>query len=607
MRRLLFATSLLLCTTIGYSQPKPLLDSLLTAGDELVRTNAYAAEPLLTRALQLADSLRQPLARAEALNSLGAVYTQQEEYVKSQQVLQQAEQLLKQLKADSLLLDTYSNLGILHERTQKWDEALRFYQQVEALLTSTKAPPIEHARNLTNTGHVLEEQGKLEEARQAYLAALRICNEHQIAFGQALLNQNLANLHNQLRQWDESLRYSATSLQIARAAQLPRIIAAAYQNMGATYLSRGQYQQALGLYQQALDSATAIGYNKVVLDASYQLSVCYEKTGQPAAALNMYKRHAALKDSVLSAEKLEKIEALQTAYSTRTKEAAIATLQQQQQLAAVKQQRTYLALAGLLVALVLTMLYMRQRLQRRQAQAEADKQAMAAKAAEEKQLLEHEKMLSELNALKAQMNPHFLFNALNSIQDLFMSGNSQLANEQLGKFSDLTRAILDASGRQTISLHEELDMLRNYLDLESLRFDDNFSYELTAMPGLDLYSTEIPPMLVQPYVENAIKHGLLHKTSNRRLQVVFLQEKPGLLKVSVTDNGVGRQQAAYYQQLRGKKHQSFGSSATEKRLELLNRGKAETISVQYTDLTAEDGSPAGTVVSLYIPVADHSS
>jgi sensor histidine kinase YesM len=258
----------------------------------------------------------------------------------------------------------------------------------------------------------------------------------------------------------------------------------------------------------------------------------------------------------------------------------------------------------LLVLLVASLiLYAQQRIRRQQAEAGRRQMQAEMAANEEKQRIEREKVLAELNALKAQMNPHFLFNVLNSIQDLFMTGNSRLANEQLGKFSDLTRSILDASGRQAISLQEELDMLRNYLDLESLRFDEQFQYQLQVAPGLDLHGIEIPPMLVQPYVENAIKHGLLHKTSNRRLDVLFSLENPQLLRVEVTDNGVGRQQAAYYRQLRqGGRHKSFATSATEKRLQLLNQGRLANIAVTYTDLQDEQGRATGTTVVVLIPI-----
>ncbi|MCU0389437.1 MAG: tetratricopeptide repeat protein [Chitinophagaceae bacterium] len=554
--------------------PYQRLDSLLNLANQMVRNNAYAAEPLLQTALTLADSLKQPLEKAKILNSMGAMYTQQDEYAKSLDKLQEAERILINLKSDTLLIDTYTNLGILQEKRRQWQAALDYYKKVADILVRTKAPELERARNLTNTAHVLEEQGKLEEARDTYMQALKISESINHPFAKALISQNLANVHNGLRKWKESIAYSEKSIAIAKEHNLPRIVAAGLENTATTYLLQELYAEAIGYFLQAYDSASRIGYNKTMLNASLQLSVCYEKTGNLAKALSSFRQYTQLKDSILNADKLDKLEGLQAAYDARNRENAIRELQQKQNLARIKQERSYIGIGALLVALGLTVAYTKQRAKRRKAEADSEKAQLEARAMAEKQNLERQKMFSELNALKAQMNPHFLFNVLNSIQDLFMSGKNMLANEQLGKFSDLTRSILD----------------------------DN----LTVEPGLDLYGTEIPPMLVQPYVENAIKHGLLHKTGDRKVDVAFTKEKPDLLKVTITDNGVGRQQAAYFQRLRQKKHAGFATTATQKRIELLNHGRSEAITVSYTDLTNTGGLPSGTMVTLFIPVQEEN-
>ncbi len=575
-RKLLVFCSLIFMVWQGKGQMTPYqrLDSLLNLANQMVRNNAYAAEPLLQTALTLADSLKQPLEKAKILNSMGAMYTQQDEYAKSLDKLQEAERILINLKSDTLLIDTYTNLGILQEKRRQWQAALDYYKKVADILVRTKAPELERARNLTNTAHVLEEQGKLEEARDTYMQALKISESINHPFAKALISQNLANVHNGLRKWKESIAYSEKSIAIAKEHNLPRIVAAGLENTATTYLLQELYAEAIGYFLQAYDSASRIGYNKTMLNASLQLSVCYEKTGNLAKALSSFRQYTQLKDSILNADKLDKLEGLQAAYDARNRENAIRELQQKQNLARIKQERSYIGIGALLVALGLTVAYTKQRAKRRKAEADSEKAQLEARAMAEKQNLERQKMFSELNALKAQMNPHFLFNVLNSIQDLFMSGKNMLANEQLGKFSDLTRSILD----------------------------DN----LTVEPGLDLYGTEIPPMLVQPYVENAIKHGLLHKTGDRKVDVAFTKEKPDLLKVTITDNGVGRQQAAYFQRLRQKKHAGFATTATQKRIELLNHGRSEAITVSYTDLTNTGGLPSGTMVTLFIPVQEEN-
>lgn len=204
----------------------------------------------------------------------------------------------------------------------------------------------------------------------------------------------------------------------------------------------------------------------------------------------------------------------------------------------------------------------------------------------------------KLENLKSQMNPHFIFNALNSIQEYIILNQKHLASSYLSKFADLIRAYLDHSSKGYISLYEEIECLNIYLELEKLRFEDKFSYEINNLVTDDYL--KIPTMLIQPYVENAIKHGLLHKKENRVLTITFIHLKEeNSLKCIILDNGVGREKAI---QLRQTKHESFATNANEKRLELLNFGKDKKIGCEINDLLDEDNNPNGTKVTLLIPI-----
>lgn len=209
---------------------------------------------------------------------------------------------------------------------------------------------------------------------------------------------------------------------------------------------------------------------------------------------------------------------------------------------------------------------------------------------------------SELKALKAQMNPHFIFNALNSIQEIFFLGEKRLANKHLSRFSMLMRNILKASGKRTITLHEEITMLQEYLALESLRFGEHFSTCFEIEPTLDVYTIDVPPMIIQPFVENAVKHGLMHKDGNQMLELRFCLNEPGeKLLVVVKDNGIGRKSSAQINQNRGD-HESFSTSATLKRFEMLNLNRAQHYTFHYIDLENTEGHAAGTEVYIEIPL-----
>lgn len=209
---------------------------------------------------------------------------------------------------------------------------------------------------------------------------------------------------------------------------------------------------------------------------------------------------------------------------------------------------------------------------------------------------------SQLTALKAQMNPHFLFNALNSIQDLVLSKDIRNSNLYLSKFSTLMRRVLAASGQDWVSVGDEVEMLRLYLDLECLRFGEEFSYGIHVQGSENADVAQIPTLILQPFVENAIKHGLLHKKGAKRLDIDFVVSEVGC-KVTITDNGVGRKRSAEIKARSGAgNHESFSTSATDRRLDLIRQMHGARVSLEIVDLE-EGGEATGTQVVVMLPLA----
>lgn len=219
----------------------------------------------------------------------------------------------------------------------------------------------------------------------------------------------------------------------------------------------------------------------------------------------------------------------------------------------------------------------------------------------EKVILEKNLSKSTLASIKSQMNPHFFYNALNTIQAYIFTNDKQKANTYLAKFSKLTRIVLEMSEKETISLNEEIEALSLYLELEKMRFTENFQYSILVKNIPDKESIEFPPMLIQPYVENAIKHGLLHRESEKILTINF-EKKDNLLLVAIDDNGIGRKRSEELNKIKKEKHQSFASQANEKRLEILNKGIANKMAVTITDKQTANGIASGTTILLSIPI-----
>lgn len=218
----------------------------------------------------------------------------------------------------------------------------------------------------------------------------------------------------------------------------------------------------------------------------------------------------------------------------------------------------------------------------------------------DKLLLERELDKSTLSSIKAQMNPHFIFNALNTIQSFVYSDQKERAIRYLNKFSKLTRNILEMSERERVSLAEEIEALEIYLQLEKMRFPDSFDYAIQR-ESQEHERVQIPAMIIQPYVENAIKHGLTHRKGERRLWLRFSTEEKHLL-VEVEDNGIGRKRAGEIQRKQHSQHRSFSSQANLTRLDILNKRQGHKVSVRYIDKTNEMGQATGTLVQLRLPL-----
>lgn len=207
----------------------------------------------------------------------------------------------------------------------------------------------------------------------------------------------------------------------------------------------------------------------------------------------------------------------------------------------------------------------------------------------------NELISSRLTALKSQMNPHFIFNSLNSIQDLVLQQETEKSYDYIVKFSDLVRQTLNYSDKDFIDFEDELKLLNVYLELEQLRFQDKFKYSIEKV---NIEEIEVPPMLVQPFVENAIKHGLLHKRGDKELTIVF--EQTDVLTCTITDNGVGRDKAREIKERQHKAHESFSVQAIKSRFEIMQDLYKSSLGVEYVDLY-ENEAPIGTKVVLRLP------
>jgi hypothetical protein len=340
---------------------------------------------------------------------------------------------------------------------------------------------------------------------------------------------------------------------------------------------------ALSSLETALNQAKSSKYIPLILKYTKELHAYFLQRNDSIQSLRYLIQARVIEDSIYRMNTRARIASYEIEEQQQQKENEIGQLQVQN-----TTQRNYYLLGGafLLLLVLAGISLFRYKRKRDEELLKSEFKKQLAKA--------------ETVALRAQMNPHFIFNCLNSINSFVIDQDHEKASEYLIKFSKLIRLILDNSRSETISLDKELETLKLYILLESARFDNKFSWEYHIAEDMQTDSVMIPPMLLQPFVENAIWHGLMQKEGAGMITIEIRTENEEFLNISITDDGIGREKAA---ELKSKSasHKSHGLKVTSQRIEMMYRLNSTGAHVNIFDLKDENGRASGTRVELIIP------
>jgi LytS/YehU family sensor histidine kinase len=368
-----------------------------------------------------------------------------------------------------------------------------------------------------------------------------------------------------------------------------------------TYAALQQNDSAHLYARKGLAMALQTNAKPLIRDGYEILYTVYDRMHQNDSAYYYYHSFVNMKEAVMNDQTRGKLAAYN--YEHKIELLGKEKQLQQQQISQATLQKKFL-LIGIIGLLLISFIILRN---------------ITLKRKNEKQKLQHEIALQkvegnrtraelqqqatelEMQALRAQMNPHFIFNSLNSINRFILQNNKLQASEYLTKFSRLVRLILQNSQASFISLDNELEALQLYLELESLRFDHHFDYTVNVDEDVDSSIVKVPPLIIQPYAENAIWHGLMHKQEKGHLDIA-IAEQEGVLLCRITDDGVGRKKATELKSKSASTHKSMGMRITADRIATLHQKNQLDGYVVINDLVLPDGSAIGTEVTLKIPV-----
>lgn len=577
-------------------------------------------------AFELSVKADHNIGKAVSLNSIGMSYLICGYYDSAFPYLDSALTMFKVMGDSTGLVFVRNNLANSMMRKGDYAKALRYYQENLDIATNRNEPE-NMILSLNNMGIAYFDWKKYDLALKYYRKGLDLLKEMGEEERTGPILNNIGEAYMDMGKTDSALIYFRTALEINQKYGKKRSILISMTNIGNIFLLKENYSEALDTYRQALNISESIPDNintalinikiglvnnklkkykiakdyldkglKMALNDQTMNSVLEAYEGLIETSLGMrdadqvYKYgnlYIALKDSLFNESSLEKITELETKYETAQKENEIAILKTDQQLKSLEiqlQKNLKYSLVVLLVILILAALLIFNRYK--------------LKKDKEKSEVEKAKLTIEKRMLHSQMNPHFIFNSLNSINSFIGENNSFEAQNYLSKFARLMRLILDNSRKKTVALADEISALQLNLELEKLRFDGRFDFSITVSDEIDEDEIFIPPMLIQPFVENAIKHGIKGKMGNGLITLYFYIEDR-LLVCVVEDNGVGREKTTKEDKLN--KHVSLGTQVTLERLEILKYEYNANIGLEIIDLKDKNDIGTGTRVIVKLP------
>lgn len=536
----------------------------------------------------------------DILEEIGTVVQQAEIYIdyagtcmnldrkeEAGQLLDKASKLLSNFPDEHLMAHMTCREGFMHLHYSDYSKAIELLLEAEKLLSALPQPlPLKDYYFLTlvysGLGRVYERNDELEKSVQAYLRVVDMCESIGMRARISWHYLNVGNGYMALNDLDNAELYFQKAIH-ARDDASQNARAAAYANLGYCCLENQRYAEALELLDKA-----EVFYKK---EDHYNLSIIeawrgrlFAEAGEPEEALEHFELAYEYAENSQDFKQLASVcQDIAEFYADEEDFKSAYEYQVQHGKFAEK--------------------YMLQVNRRKQMELEVKYEA--DKKRQETELLRLESVRLQLKALRAQMNPHFMYNALNSIQNFISSNQSGTAEKYLAQFAQLMRQSLDYSDLEVISLEKEIEFLKDYLYInQKLRFNDNLAYEVIIEDDIEEDIMGVPTMIVQPYVENSIEHGLRSQNGGLIRVSFSLLDEENMLCV-VEDNGVGREKARQIQaqDARYQNHKSKGTNITEKRLQILHHAKEPDIFVETIDLRDEKtGEALGTRVKIKIPV-----
>lgn len=568
------------------NNPRGVAAALHNMGISYSNMSQYArALDCQQQAYDICKKLDNEYAMSVIMNSIGVIHLFLSNYPKALDCYFKALRLYEKMEDTLDIGIAYTNIGLVYFHASELKKSLQ-YQNASLKIFRGLGDEYNTQNTLANIGNVYSDSGRLEKALDFYHQAFEINKKLDNRSGIASCLMNMGSAYYNANDFINANHYLQKALNLYRqlgnnygAGQSIDYLVNIYLSADNLLLKRLKIPSslrlplAMQLQQEGLKMGLASGNLEIQRDGWENISEIYTREHRFDKALEAYKTHITLRDSIFNDEKRAEITRLTMQYEFDKKEAAskakrdkekalaIATISRQK---LIKNEIIGGASIFLIVGFIGFIFYKKNR--------DTDEKKKEAE-------LRAEVADTEMKALRAQMNPHFIFNSLNSVSDFINKHETETADYYLTKFAALMRMILENSEQREIPLADDLKALEIYMQLEALRMDNKFTYQIDIGDNVDLENTLVPPLLLQPFVENSIWHGIAGKTGTGKILIEIKKEEE-MISCVVEDNGVG----INGKHVKKNTQKSLGMKITSSRIDLLNKIRKANATVKLSDI-----------------------
>lgn len=543
---------------------------------------------LHNKALNLAIKANNKELQVVNLNMLGVINRHSDNIRKALDYHQQALSIAEAEPVTTLSLKksiavSLNSMGNIYLTLNQLDQALEKFNK-SISIEKEIGNKLGLAINYQNIGFALEGKKRFDIALKNYQISLNYNEEINSIVGKVICNNSIGQIFLKQNKPLEALKIIEPNLKLAIENDNQLYIASTYIILGWAQSNLNRLEDGEKNLLKGLELSQEYKLTSSVAEAYYHLSRLNKRKENYKLALEQYNKGDAIYHNINNEKNAQYVNALIIQYESQKKNSQIKALANENEIVKLKlkeSQRNWLvALFAVILLASIPLFINRQR-----------------------HLKDEKKILTlEQDMLRSQMNPHFIFNSLNSIKLYIINNEKENAVYYLNKFSKLIRKILIASKEKQIPLAEELETMKLYMNIENIRFSNEINYATRVSDNIDLESIKVPSLILQPFLENALWHGLSTKKDNKNILLEVTNKTEGFITIAITDNGIGRKEAEEIKKKKLLKRKSIGIALTNERLANFFKGHQNGYSIKIMDLYDSNNIAAGTKVIIIIPM-----